>query len=688
MRVLLGILLILSICVKAQVPGNAVKLSGTGQHIGFGEILKDVKSISFWINLTQEINASNSQEIPVLVRDENGPNQFFSGEFGIYFGKSGTAEAGHLVFSRATVSSPHSILSDNNSWFTNRWYQITVIIHPTQGMKMYVNGVEQQDTDASTDPIYVRNEGTTGTVYLGKWGSVSGFGIQAKFDELRFYTTALSETQVRSTLCKVIGSPYQGLKGYFDFDGATTGFIPTLVGTQIGTATGLSSNAIVKSNVPVGQQSVFLYDFQTTDQLSFTDGATFTIDSLLSSARGIHMYQTNDFNLQIQGSLPYFLGVWFTDTVAMYNLTVDYSNMNTDCDSCSEILSRDFQTINQFGDRPVVPINCIYNLPNESPGSAVWREEYWLKPKLKVETGLPDTLSQCEGDPIILAAKEYIGAQYLWDDGSTQRIRSVDSAGLYTLNLKWHGCEVDQNIWVIEEYTPYFELPNDTSICAGDTIIIRAPLDIDSATYSWGYGIHFGKTFPMWYAGTIPLTITVGNCSWTDDITIDVIKPFQLYLGKDTTLCLGQKYVLEVPTGVDYVWSTGELSRKIEIFNQPQKIWVRAWNKCFEKTDTVAIDYEECDCRFFMANSFTPNNDGNNDVFLPVSSCYFEEFDLEIYDRWGALIYKTDNRNLGWDGTYKGKLQPQGVYTYQVRYKKYTWLEKNDYERGVINLIR
>jgi gliding motility-associated-like protein len=264
----------------------------------------------------------------------------------------------------------------------------------------------------------------------------------------------------------------------------------------------------------------------------------------------------------------------------------------------------------------------------------------------------------------------------------------VDTSGYYSVNIKWKGCEVTSGVWIIREYMPYFTLPNDTAICAGDTLILEAPLDIDSATYIWGSGLHFGRKFRMYFEGTISLSITVGNCSWQDEIHVDLIRPFQMSLGDDTTLCLGETYELRAPPNVDYVWSNGQTGRKLTVYNQDQTIWLRAWNSCFEKVDTVSITYEECDCHFFVANTFSPNNDGVNDIFMPVSSCLYEQFQMEIYDRWGTLIYATDKLDQGWDGTFKGKNMPQGVYSYQLRYKKFSWHAAGDYERGTINLIR
>ena len=678
------------ICISAfaQVPEKLVHLQGGGQFIGFGEVLEDVRTISFWIKFDQQVDAALQTELPILVRDNGNPQMFNSGEFAVYMAKQGGNDAGKLVFNRSSETQQYTISSDQNAWYPNRWYHIGLVIHPSQGMRMYVNGLLQQDTDPTTFTPYMRSEGNTGSVYLGKWGNVSGFGIDAMFDELRFYSTALSQTQMREKMCHIESIPNTSLLGYFNFDNAVGSTLPTLSGSANGTMSGLTPGDFKKSNVPVGESSVYTYDTTPGSSLSINQQVTFSIDSMQTSASGVHLYNTNSTLLSFRGSFPYFFGVWFTDTVATYRANLNYQVLGYDCDSCTEISSRDHQKINSWSTRASVPNNCIYSLPNESPGAQEWREEYWVKPRLEISSGLDDTITKCEGVDLVLIARDYPGARYTWHDGSTQRGYRADSTGLYIVNIKWHGCEVTDTVYVKRSYMPVFELPNDTAICQGDTFFIRAPLDIDSAEYSWGNGIHFGRQFPMWYAGTITLKITVDQCSWEDAITVDLIKNFQLELGDDTTVCLGQEFVLKAPDKVNYNWSTGETGKEVRLFNRSEKVWIEAWNDCFYKTDTIDVTYEECDCRIFVANTFTPNNDGVNDYFHPVTGCYYEEFDLEVYDRWGNMIFKSDRANAKWDGTFQGRNMPEGVYTYQLRYKKYSWDELSSYEHGNVTLMR
>jgi len=75
-----------------------------------------------------------------------------------------------------------------------------------------------------------------------------------------------------------------------------------------------------------------------------------------------------------------------------------------------------------------------------------------------------------------------------------------------------------------------------------------------------------------------------------------------------------------------------------------------------------------CDCSVYVPNAFTPNNDGKNDIFRPITDCPDAKFLFRIFDRWGQLVYEEINSSLsGWDGFFKGTPAPGGVYTWSVK---------------------
>jgi gliding motility-associated-like protein len=97
--------------------------------------------------------------------------------------------------------------------------------------------------------------------------------------------------------------------------------------------------------------------------------------------------------------------------------------------------------------------------------------------------------------------------------------------------------------------------------------------------------------------------------------------------------------------------------------------------------------------RMFIPNAFTPNDDGLNDVFNVTAISIFNltgasmtDFELKIYNRWGSLIFQSNDINKGWDGTFNGKPVPVGVYMYTVAA---SGLDHTDYNLGgTVTLLR
>ncbi|HEX4888416.1 MAG TPA: gliding motility-associated C-terminal domain-containing protein [Luteibaculaceae bacterium] len=91
----------------------------------------------------------------------------------------------------------------------------------------------------------------------------------------------------------------------------------------------------------------------------------------------------------------------------------------------------------------------------------------------------------------------------------------------------------------------------------------------------------------------------------------------------------------------------------------------------------------------YLPNSFTPNGDGTNDVFKVIhfaADIADQKFELAIYDRWGACMFRTQNINDAWDGTFNGNKVPNGVYNYRLSIKsKYNADRKERF--GTINVL-
>ncbi len=73
-------------------------------------------------------------------------------------------------------------------------------------------------------------------------------------------------------------------------------------------------------------------------------------------------------------------------------------------------------------------------------------------------------------------------------------------------------------------------------------------------------------------------------------------------------------------------------------------------------------------CEVYVPSAFTPNGDGENDRLSPLNAYVAKELIFKVYNRYGQQIFRTRDWTKGWDGTYKGKKQPQGAYIWTLRF--------------------
>jgi len=117
---------------------------------------------------------------------------------------------------------------------------------------------------------------------------------------------------------------------------------------------------------------------------------------------------------------------------------------------------------------------------------------------------------------------------------------------------------------------------------------------------------------------------------------------------------------------------------------------IRYSNGCPSEPQTTTVNLVECTRELiYIPNSFTPDGDEHNNVWLPVFTSGYDEYDyyLVIYNRWGETIFESNKANYGWDGTYNNVMCPTGIYAWKIIYGN----KKDDSKKvitGSINLIR
>ncbi len=157
-------------------------------------------------------------------------------------------------------------------------------------------------------------------------------------------------------------------------------------------------------------------------------------------------------------------------------------------------------------------------------------------------------------------------------------------------------------------------------------------------------------------------------------------------LTKDTSICTGQNVLLEVIAhNASYSWNDNSTTALIEVSN-PGTYTVTVTLECGMVIDSVTVGIADCPCPLYTPNVFSPNQDNANDLFTINFQCDVSEYHLMIFDRWGSLVFSSNNNAKAWDGTIKGLMAPVGVYSYLLQYSFYGGEPKHTY--GNITLIR
>jgi gliding motility-associated-like protein len=196
-------------------------------------------------------------------------------------------------------------------------------------------------------------------------------------------------------------------------------------------------------------------------------------------------------------------------------------------------------------------------------------------------------------------------------------------------------------------------------------------------------------------SGLNDITYTIdGLCIAFSTIQIEVIPVPIVSTIEDTTIMNGNSVNLITTGNVSaYSWSPGatlicdDCQNPVATPDVTTTYTVSVEENGCVATDqvTITIDYEII---IYVPNAFTPNGDGQNDVFFPViSGIDSDEYKFMIFNRWGELIFNTSHLSEGWDGTYKGLMSQQDVYVWKIYCKEISSIETHEYI-GHVTLIK
>ena len=280
-----------------------------------------------------------------------------------------------------------------------------------------------------------------------------------------------------------------------------------------------------------------------------------------------------------------------------------------------------------------------------------------------------------------------------WNFGDGQQSQVLQPShtylmpGFYDVNLIVYKVDcsglndtITRKIWIADSGS---FLGPDTSSCNLITMEIGVE-EILGVNYLWNTGFN-GSKITTTNFGNYSLEMEQNGCKVRDTIKVSAKPKPIVNLGADTSICKYKPVILRTTTtGFDtYLWNTGETAPSI-LADKIGTYYVTVTKSLCEASDTINVVPGDCD--IYIPSAFTPNHDDKNETFGVIDNVTLQFFSMQIYSKWGELIFKSDDVTRKWDGTFKGKNMPNGSYLWMMTYVKLNG--KKYYEQGTVMLIR
>jgi len=270
-----------------------------------------------------------------------------------------------------------------------------------------------------------------------------------------------------------------------------------------------------------------------------------------------------------------------------------------------------------------------------------------------------------------------------------------------------NGCTKTDSAFVPDAVPDGYVITTDSTSCFGSEYNDGSATIIGTTAQNGpfqfgmdGSPLQFSSNFYNLSAGEHIIT-AVNNFGCVTQVPVFVNEPLPIIaevMPDSLILPLGQTGSVQVTylntTNPSYAWSpaTGLScidcpNPAVTVYqNQDYVVTVSAVNgtaTCFA-TATLKVIVQP-NLPVYIPNSFSPNGDGNNDVFQ-IYGEGIKMIDLTIFNRWGEKVHESNNQFEGWDGRYKGEMQSPAVFTY---YAKIQFLNDKEIERkGTVTIIR
>jgi len=323
----------------------------------------------------------------------------------------------------------------------------------------------------------------------------------------------------------------------------------------------------------------------------------------------------------------------------------------------------------------------------------------------EVEVSLPSSYQSCVDSEIALLLSgdnlsniEWIPSDGLSDSNIANPLLTISEEAAYTVLFTVNNSCVSQLSTKINVIDSIRVTLNGSffAICTGDSQDLMA---LGGASYSWSPSTGLNETSgasvmasPLENTTYTVTAIDENNaCSGSEQVTV-IVNSFPEDAGaiNDFEACKGDPIQLQASGGTNYQWLPADLLRDPtsaaptvadpSALTEVQIFTVRiSQNECVLE-DSVQVTVKECLVEL-IPTAFSPNNDGINDTWIIEGIQRFPENELNVYNRWGQLLYSSRNYQNNWQGDYRGTDLPEATYYYTLEID-------GELQRGTVSIIR
>ena len=336
-------------------------------------------------------------------------------------------------------------------------------------------------------------------------------------------------------------------------------------------------------------------------------------------------------------------------------------------------------------------------------------DSFFVDVRTTVNIILGNDTTICRGDAITLNPVSD-ASNYKWspendlDDTNKKSPKATPlSTTTYKIIANIGKCQNEDDIKITVVPYPAQQKAKDTTVC----FPLSSKIYADGGNFfKWSPTIFLSNATiadPLVLSPTktttyiVTVTDTLGCPKPTyDTFTVSVQKINTDAGPRDTAIVIGEPLYLNGSGADIYSWVPAKGLNNAGIHNpvatireNTEYVLLGETTGGCKNTDTINVKVFILDPGLYVPTAFSPNGDGHNDIFKPILLGVKKLNFFNVYNRWGQLVYSTNNTqltNIGWDGTFGGKPQDPGTFIWQVEGVNY--LNKFLRKKGYVVLVR